>query len=47
MERRKTSPERHSELHDPKLPVIHGTVPGNRAEEHVCPAPVPTQQREL
>lgn len=28
-------PERHSELHDPKLPVVNGGTCGNRAEDRV------------
>lgn len=28
-------PERHSELHDPKLPVVNGGACGNRAEGRV------------
>ncbi len=37
-------PERHSELHDPKLPVIHGGATGNRAEQLRRPSPIPEQQ---
>lgn len=37
----KKSPERHEALHDPKLPVIHGAVQGNRAQNRICPSPVP------
>ncbi len=29
-------PERHSDLRDPKLPVINGSATGNRAERRVC-----------
>lgn len=47
MERRKKDPERHSSLHDPKLPVIHGETCGNRSENHICPAPVPSQESDL
>ena len=46
MERRKKSPERYYELRDPKLPAIHGTTCGNRAENHVCPGPIPAQEIE-
>ena len=28
-------PERHSELHDPKLPIINGNTCGNRAESRI------------
>lgn len=28
-------PEKHSDLHDPKLPVINGGASGNRAEGRV------------
>jgi len=28
-------PERHSGLHDPKLPIINGGACGNRAESRV------------
>lgn len=28
-------PERHSALHDPKLPIINGSATGNRAEGRV------------
>lgn len=31
-------PERHSDLRDPKLPVIHGGPVGNRAEGRICRA---------
>ena len=33
-ERPERLPREHSELHDPKLPVIHGQSGGNRAENH-------------
>ena len=33
-ERPKRLPREHGELHDPKLPVIHGQNGGNRAESH-------------
>ncbi len=36
----KKQPERHSELYDPKLPVIHAQRIGNRAEQHICPSPI-------
>lgn len=44
MERKK--PERYNEIRDPKLPVIHGEAPYNRAEAHRCPSPLPQTQTE-
>lgn len=44
MEHQKKQPEAHSELRDPKLPAVHGTSLGNRAQERVCPAPLPQTQ---
>lgn len=41
MEHPQKQPLHHGELRDPKLPVIHGGVQGNRAEQRVCPAPIP------
>ena len=41
MEHPQKPPLRHGDLHDPKLPAIHGGPSGNRAEQHVCPSPVP------
>lgn len=35
MKERENAPERHSELHDPKLPQIHGQSGGNRAQERI------------
>lgn len=37
----KKLPERHEALHDPKLPIIHGEVQGNRALGRRCPSPLP------
>ena len=37
----KRNPERHSELHDPKLPVIHAGCPGNGASQHRSDLPLP------
>ena len=31
MEHPEKTPQRHGELHDPKLPVIHGSTTGNRS----------------
>lgn len=45
MEKPKKAPERHSEIRDPKLPVIHGES-GSRMQQHVCPAPVVQSQNE-
>lgn len=39
-------PERYSNLHDPKLPVIHGHDCGNRAESRVRPSPRPQDGQE-
>lgn len=47
MERQKKPPERYFDLHDPKLPAIHGTASGNRAENHIYPAPIPRQEIDL
>lgn len=41
MEHPQKPPLRHSDLHDPKLPSVHGQQSGNRAEQRVCPAPIP------
>ncbi len=35
-------PERSYEIRDPKLPVIHGSVPHNLGQDHLNPHP--TQQ---
>lgn len=43
----KKPPERHNEIRDPKLPVIHGQAPHNRAENHLCQGPIPQTQSEL
>ncbi|MDR0889285.1 MAG: hypothetical protein LBM28_01385 [Oscillospiraceae bacterium] len=45
MEKKKQSPERHSELRDPKLPAVNATAPANGAEKHVCPAPIAQQEQ--
>ena len=42
MEHPEKAPQRHGELHDPKLPVIHGGATGNRAEQRAHPSPIPT-----
>lgn len=44
MERPEKAPQRHDELRDPKLPVIHGST--CRAEQRVCPAPIPQPRAE-
>lgn len=36
MKERPNEPERHSDLHDPKLPAINGGACGNRAEGRIC-----------
>ena len=41
MEHPQKPPLRHGDLHDPKLPAIRGGPARNRAEQHVCPSPVP------
>lgn len=41
MEHPEKTPQRHDELRDPKLPVIHGGASGNRAEQHNRPSPIP------
>lgn len=46
MEQPKKTPEQHGDIRDPKLPVIHGNTLGNRAEQRLCPAPVPQSQTE-
>ena len=43
----KQKPERYFEIHDPKLPVIRGQSPCNRAEAHQNPCPLPQSQAEL
>lgn len=40
-----TQPERSFDIRDPKLPVIHGTMPHNRGEDHRNPHP--TEQVDL
>lgn len=40
MEKRDPQPERHSDLHDPKLPQIHGTREGLCLQQ-THPAPIP------
>lgn len=44
MEHPEKAPQRHSELHDPKLPVIHGGASGNLAEQHTRPSPIPQNE---
>lgn len=46
MERPQKTPERHSEIRDPKLPVIHGEAPHNRAESHRRVSPLPRIQTD-
>lgn len=46
MERKKGSPS-HSELRDPKLPVIHGNMGGNAALQQIHSAPIPQPPKEL
>ena len=41
MEHPQKPPLRHSDLHDQKLPSVHGQQSGNRAEQRICPAPIP------
>ncbi len=43
MEKPSTQPQRHSDLSDPKLPIIHGQNVGNRMQQHVCPSPIDQQ----
>ena len=44
MEKPNKQPQRHDDLHDPKLPVVHGKSIGNRAEMRTCPAPISQTQ---
>ena len=37
MEHPKKPPERHGDLHDPKLPQIHSGMTGDRAEQRNRP----------
>lgn len=37
MEHPKNPPERHGDLHDPKLPQIHGAAVGNRMQQRGKP----------
>lgn len=46
MEKQKPAPGSHSELHDPKLPAIHGGRCGNPAQERVCMGPVSTAKAD-
>ena len=46
-ERPERLPREHGELHDPKLPSVHGQQSGNRAEQRVCPAPIPQNDTAL
>ena len=39
MTERPKTPERHSDLHDPKLPAVRAHACGNRAENRVRPRP--------
>lgn len=41
MEQEKKPPLRHSDLHDPKLPVIHGGIPTGQGPRQIHPAPIP------
>lgn len=43
MEKPTKQPQRHEDLHDPKLPIIHGQTQGNRAQQRVCPSPAARQ----
>ena len=47
MERQNPTPESHSDLHDPKLPVIRSGPCGNRAQAHVCTGPVPGAKPDM
>lgn len=47
MEHPEKVPQRHGELHDPKLPVIHGGATGNRAEQRAHPSPIPQNDTVL
>lgn len=47
MERQNPTPESHSDLHDPKLPVIRLSPCGNRAQAHVCTGPVPDARPDM
>ena len=47
MEHPEKAPQRLGELHDPKLPVIHGGATGNRAEQRAHPSPIPQNDTVL
>lgn len=40
------APQRHGELHDPKLPVVHGGSFVGQAQKQVHPAPIPELPRQ-
>lgn len=46
MEKPKPAPERCSELHDPKLPVVNGGACGNRALDRVVMGPIDSAKPE-
>ena len=46
MEKPKPTPERCSELHDPKLPVVNGGACGNRALDRVVMGPIDSAKPE-
>lgn len=39
MQDKRTNPQRHSDLHDPKLPAVNAGQPGTRSR----PTPIPPQ----
>lgn len=48
MKEKKEGPSHsHSELHDPKLPVIHGTHALGQLEQQIHSAPIPQPPHEL
>lgn len=48
MERKKeTTPDRYSELRDPKLPAVNGTFGNSVAMQQIHTAPIPQPPKEL
>ena len=47
MEQANKAPARHSELHDPKLPQIHGSYPVDLSISRLRPAPIPLPPKEV
>lgn len=41
MKQPEKQPLRHGDLHDPKLPVIHGTATSGLCQQQIHPAPIP------